>query len=1539
MSLFDEYKNKTVKPTTQPTERSSAAPVASTSLFDEYKTKGSQKTETSKEAVASLPPITPPKKTFAQKYIDFSNRIGELGAEMNVGIVRSVGSTLSAVETVLKEVTGQKGIIPGFENTGLNLLTRPLGKPIDRAIEATRMEETPNIGDVITRFADEMDKYTGVEEKKFLDHVFESLGSSVPFIAAGVYGKLAGVSAGVLNLGLSGTEALVNSYDDYNELEKQGVKNSKERAVVSFAGNLLVNYITNKLGFIGGSENPGVKSALGVVKKYLFDTGLEIGQETLQQVVSDVVKGTPIDKALQNAGQTALVSAPIAGLFGGIGMIEGQERSVQATEPEKKRTEAFLTDVAAQGATISDTAKVVASMANISEAEATPLIEAFLAEHPELTTKFQENTAKQADEIANEIISEEENIDQFLNKEVKADEALFQKQKKPKAQFEIGGKKFPTLKEAQQYQSEVQAENRKYMLEPDRQTDATIRGMKEEKPQDKMVSAERGAQKLQSYQKRLGIRFATYIHDKIYTGEIENGRPVEALGMYLDKTISLASAITEFTADHEIGHFAFRNLDSIPAFKGTDREKIYTELRNKYGNMSKTDLEEKLMEDFEKFAAEKEANKPTTFKGKIKAFFESLYNSIKELLNISPQEKSSIDAFYDTLYFGKGDGIVTFENTGKASAFIEERLKQFGEEEKPVFKVSEERIEDDYNDMVADQKTTEKRETMKVIQEQMFPKKDKLTIGEQAQIKKRLKEQGKGFKKGEKAGVKIGKAEQKGKSDIEIEEINRTNELKQLREAIIKRSYTKSILDVLRKNIPKSEWGTYMTRLSQVGLSETKFTNLLEEVYERRAELDTEEGIRSDESKARSAIGYLKHVFDIEPSLILSIKRDLQIDKSIKNMSLIELLQFKEELKKRIEFRKNNPVNYLAFASLEKPSKLKKLGEAIKKVDQNIIAPLERKVKQISKPLYESLMTVFFQEAENNKIDSENVKPLVDIFNKATPEDQMLITQKAQSADENGLRIILEKYASSEEVTDMLNNARKSLDRIHNDLKSVDVDVPYRGFFFPRKMKPLTVEQADLMLKTFEYKMGKKATDDEKTKIINNLLRGFNVSQMPFVTLSGKRFEAHRLLETLSTEFLPFYEDFATALQSYIGSANSVIEQRKFFGKTNVETLDYDANLENSIGAKVLELENQGIITTQKTQEIKDTLQTLFAFRLSAGQQAVQQFTNDYIYPLTLGQLTSTFSQLKDLSMQTLMDLFEGQLNTVGKQSISPKDINLSESIQELESSVKTSENKVAQFGKKVMTPFGKADQFFLTAFINSSYKRMVKLAKSGSPRFVKGMEDIFGKEKSQEVIADLKTKTGKEPGSELSPEVKRWLFSEVAKTRPITKLQKARGAIRSPAWYTLKNFAIKQLEFVRAQSLDHISEGVKNGDKKQIAEGVGKFVVILSYMAMLGAGVDDLKDWILGKAGKRSFWDHITDNMLQVFGLNSYMINMAQKEGLGKQIFTSYTPAVGSITYQIFDDIVSDFKSGEPIEDIKSIKRFPLIGNIFYNRFGGGSD
>ncbi len=95
-----------------------------------------------------------PQKTsgssFADKYEAFSNRIGQLGGEMNVGIVKSVG-----------------GILGGLQSVNNWLMT-----PLNKAMEAvTGKSASPDydINKAFSDFSDTMDKHTGVQDKNYLE--------------------------------------------------------------------------------------------------------------------------------------------------------------------------------------------------------------------------------------------------------------------------------------------------------------------------------------------------------------------------------------------------------------------------------------------------------------------------------------------------------------------------------------------------------------------------------------------------------------------------------------------------------------------------------------------------------------------------------------------------------------------------------------------------------------------------------------------------------------------------------------------------------------------------------------------------------------------------------------------------------------------------------------------------------------------------------------------------------------------------------------------------------------------------------------------------------------------------------------------------------------------------------------------------------------------------------------------------------------------------------------------------------------------------
>jgi len=1219
--------------------------------------------------------------------------------------------------------------------------------------------------------------------------------------------------------------------------------------------------------------------------------------------------------------------------------------------------------------------------------------------------------------------------------------------------------------------------------------------------ENKKVDASTAVARIRDLSKRHGVEFTTQVYNKIYTGEVINGSPQQAFGMYLDGTIALAEMVTTFTGDHEFGHLIFDNLENLPHFKMT-KEELYTELRAMPGNKNKTkiQLEESLMDMVETYAKQVESNKPTTLKGKVLAFVKRVYNSLRSTLDMNKKEAEAVQSFLDTMYFGDSKTITTLQNTNKASSFMDARFKEFGEEPKNLTdvytpeQISMATMEAEYNQLLLDESidipldtevpgelqeekiqleiwkylisqnpmanlekyesrsgemegslpevlgmgieelsdTTYKRvrrsetldyirrgdaiipeltgiddvnEVAQLYDEYKVDKKEyrqalkdfrkrisdfkiiqkdskaldnwfkKQVIDNQkrdVKLKKRrddvnkilLRGKKKGIKIGERAGIKIGKATTTNKYVSKIEQMTRAQELNRLQENIIRRSYERGALQYIKENIPRKEHGAYMLRLTQVGLSDAKYSNLIEAISERKKKLDIKEGDRAERASVRSSIGYLRKIFDIEPSLIIDIKKDLDIKgyyktgpkkgqqktslKSIKDYTMEELGMFKEELQKRIQFRIDNKVNYLDHATLEVkktgwrviPSKI---ANIVKKGDQKFVAPMERQIKKISPALYERMMTVFYEIDRTRDAYFKKIEPLYATYNKATDEDQELIKQYSQSSEVVKLESVLLKYESEENVKEMLKQSREVLDSIHSDLNSVEINVPYRGSFFPRKLKKLDIQEAELMLKTFENKMGRKATEEEKTKIMTNLLRGFDTAQLPFITLSGKKFESYRLIETITPELSPFYEGFKTSMDAYIISAVTTIEQRKFFGRFAISNMDYKAGLEQSIGAKVMNLRDTGVITSKEMDIVEDTLKTMFSFRIDEWGQEMQQFTNDYVYPLVLSGVGNAINQIRDLSMQIIQDVMVGQFNLIGRQTYKSTDFTSGASdVFEIESGVEASSNWLAKVLRKGMLMFKGSDQFFLGTLSNSSVRRMTNLAKKNDKRFTQRMIDIFGEKKAGDIIMKLQSmKAGEklDMDSELFESVNRWIYSEVARTRPITKLQKARGAVRHPLWYTLKNFTVKQFQFIREESIDIIAEGVRTKDAKMVAEGSGRLAVAMTIIGAVGAGTGELIDFVYGDDDD-DFWDKVMDNILQVFGFSNYIFRGAKRNGLGGQVVASYSPATISIMAGLFDDIHKDIKDvldGDPLYEARVIKRIPVIGRLFYELFGGG--
>ncbi len=180
------------------------------------------------------------------------------------------------------------------------------------------------------------------------------------------------------------------------------------------------------------------------------------------------------------------------------------------------------------------------------------------------------------------------------------------------------------------------------------------------KGDEKLVLNTEGLKKIEEYQKRLKVKFDTHLLDAILTVEGD-----KAYGVTYDNSIGLAKDHTAYTPDHEVTHLLLRNIDSIPLFKGISAEEVFIEARQKYGDLSKSQLDEKIAEGYETYKAERDANKPTTFSGKLLEFFKRFYDGVKDIFTAGPDGINKLEEFYRRTAEGKGTTPVELKSEGK----------------------------------------------------------------------------------------------------------------------------------------------------------------------------------------------------------------------------------------------------------------------------------------------------------------------------------------------------------------------------------------------------------------------------------------------------------------------------------------------------------------------------------------------------------------------------------------------------------------------------------------------------------------------------------------------------------------------------------------------------------------------------------------------------------------------------------------------------------------------------------------------------------
>lgn len=511
-------------------------------------------------------------------------------------------------------------------------------------------------------------------------------------------------------------------------------------------------------------------------------------------------------------------------------------------------------------------------------------------------------------------------------------------------------------------------------------------------------------------------------------------------------------------------------------------------------------------------------------------------------------------------------------------------------------------------------------------------------------------------------------------------------------------------------------------------------------------------------------------------------------------------------------------------------------------------------------------------------------------------------------------------------------------------------------------------------------------SQEEQAEVANQYLRGYGYDKIGLARpdILKKRQDAtkKRTIAFIDANMNRFYEDSMQALAEYLSGMRRTIEVRKFLGQSSVDhvaaeqavvdakdrletiTKDWDAqiaaarndvkrkelegrkaaqiakqqekidqakqdyldttspDMAKSIGAYVLKLAKEGVVTHANEKDLKKIIQAIVEPK-GVGRFISALKGSAYIY--TMGDVSSAITQLGDLAFSmvdngVLETLSGAARSAVGKSAITKEDIGIQHIAEEFSDKGLINQAVTATF-KAVGLDY--LDKIGKEAYLNAAYERLKKEASSGA--LDDTLERVFG-EDADRVKKELMDGVRSE-------DVFFLLFCELSDVQPASFSEMPVGYLRSGnlrSLYMLKTYTVKLLDVYRTRIFD-----LYKTDKASAVQNLVKLAAILMIMGM---GTDALKDLMFGR--KIHISDLVVDNLIKLTGGTKYQIYKSKEEGVANALIeTIFMPSFLSPINDLSRDIIKTVNDPEkhPIKDWQSIGRLPLFGRLYYWWVGGG--
>ena len=532
---------------------------------------------------------------------------------------------------------------------------------------------------------------------------------------------------------------------------------------------------------------------------------------------------------------------------------------------------------------------------------------------------------------------------------------------------------------------------------------------------------------------------------------------------------------------------------------------------------------------------------------------------------------------------------------------------------------------------------------------------------------------------------------------------------------------------------------------------------------------------------------------------------------------------------------------------------------------------------------------------------------------------------------------IMAKYG----MTDSYREVRSVLDQLKEEYRALGLDMNYIDNYFPRLMKDLegfksSIGQTvgvDEEIRRYESMTGQKLTEVERQKMYEKLAR----SRMYRGGISQPANLKERRNNFVKKSELQYYADPEAALSEYVDRMVNTIETKKLIGDAQSGKTQGVNAVAGRLGEVMEKMASEGRLRQDQIDVIQGAVAARFGQH--GRQYGFVKGMKNAGYLATMGNTGSTLTQLGDFYFTMVQNgLLPTMQAAFGAKALTVEDLGIAKDLV-------TVETKDGQgfLGKSVdnvfkITGLTAMDRLAKNTNINAAHRVLTKGAKSkqGSRAYEKTLARLKRTQGNDayKTIADLQQGVK-------SDFVIEALYNELADVAPISLTEMPENYAANPnlrILYSLKSYTIKQFNFVRERSFTKIMDGIANNNPKQFADGSVQLMRILAFGALANGSADVLKAILFNREidDEDFWWNHF----LRMFGITKYTTVMARKEGVGEAIIKSVLPPQGGMVNDIFKDIASATDAegeGLKINDMRTMKYFPVVGKLYYWREGRG--